>query len=259
MRMDSAAVREHAGTAALVLVLLVAAWFRLSGADWDEGAHLHPDERYIASVSNVIDFPWSPVTYLDVDESPLSPYNTPEGRAFPYGTLPIFATKAVAELVGRGDYDHLYLVGRWLGARARPRDDGARVPDRTRAAVEEPRTASRVPGRPSRRGALRAHRRGDPGGALLHDRRLARLLQHPGRLPRPLRAPFVVVDAWPRDRAGRGHGRPASALPSRARRAACSWSGSSWVRWRARPPSTRSRRRDGTQQLACCATACSRS
>ena len=116
LHVDRGTVRAHAGTAALVLVLFVAAWFRLSGADWDEGTHLHPDERYIASVSNVIDFPWSPVTYLDVDESPLSPYNTQEGRAFPYGTLPIFVTKAVAELVGRGDYDHLYLVGRWLGA-----------------------------------------------------------------------------------------------------------------------------------------------
>ena len=116
LSVDRGTVRAHAGTAALVLVLLVAAWFRLGGADWDEGAHLHPDERYIASVSNVIDFPWSPLTYLDVDESPLSPYNTQEGRVFPYGTLPIFATKAVAELVGRGDYDHLYLVGRWLGA-----------------------------------------------------------------------------------------------------------------------------------------------
>ena len=116
LHVDRDTVRAHAGTAALVLVLLVAAWFRLSGADWDEGAHVHPDERYIASVSNVVDFPWSPLSYLDVEESPLSPYNTPEGRAFPYGTLPIFATKAVAELVGRGDYDHLYLVGRWLGA-----------------------------------------------------------------------------------------------------------------------------------------------
>jgi Dolichyl-phosphate-mannose-protein mannosyltransferase len=115
LRVDRGTVRAHAGTAALVVVLLVGAWFRLSGADWDEGAHLHPDERYIASVSNVIDFPWSPLTYLDVDESPLSPYNTHEGRAYPYGTLPLFATKAIAELVGRGDYDHLYLVGRWLG------------------------------------------------------------------------------------------------------------------------------------------------
>ena len=115
LHVDRGTVRAHAGTAALVLVIVVAAWFRLSGADWDEGAHLHPDERYISSVSNVIAFPWSPLTYLDVQESPLSPYNTHEGRAFPYGTLPIFVTKAVADIIGRGDYDHLYLVGRWLG------------------------------------------------------------------------------------------------------------------------------------------------
>ena len=58
------------------LVVLVGGWLRLSGANWDEGAHLHPDERYIASLANNLRFPASPLTYLDVGDSPLSPYNT---------------------------------------------------------------------------------------------------------------------------------------------------------------------------------------
>jgi hypothetical protein len=109
-------VRAHAGTAALVLVLLVGAWFRLSGANWDAGAHLHPDERYISSLANNLRFPASPLTYLDVGDSPLSPYNTEGGESYSYGTLPVFATKAVADVLGRGDYDHLYLTGRRLAA-----------------------------------------------------------------------------------------------------------------------------------------------
>ena len=116
VRLDRAAIRAHAGTAALVVILLVGAWFRLSGANWDEGAHLHPDERYISSLANTLRFPSSPLTYLDVGDSPLSPYNTEGGQSYPYGTLPVFGTKAVADVVGQGDYDHLYLVGRRLNA-----------------------------------------------------------------------------------------------------------------------------------------------
>jgi len=110
------ALREHAVVVALVVIVLLGGWLRLSGLDWDHGTHLHPDERYISSVTNVIQWPSSPIQYFEVSQSPLSPYNTPEGQAYSYGTLPIFATKAVADVVGEGDYDHLYLVGRALSA-----------------------------------------------------------------------------------------------------------------------------------------------
>lgn len=108
------ALHEHAVVAALIVVVLLGGWLRLSGVNWDHNTHLHPDERYISSVTNVIEWPSSPIQYFDVSQSPLSPYNTNEGQAYSYGTLPIFATKAVADVVGEGDYDHLYLVGRVL-------------------------------------------------------------------------------------------------------------------------------------------------
>ena len=107
---------EYVGVVALVLVLVTGAWLRLDGANWDRGTHLHPDERYIASVANVIHWPGSPPAYFEVRSSTLSPYNTDEGRAYSYGTLPLFGTKAVADVLGKGDYDHLYLVGRRLSA-----------------------------------------------------------------------------------------------------------------------------------------------
>jgi hypothetical protein len=101
---------------ALVLVVGAAAWPRLSGSDWDAGHRLHPDERYLSLVADNLRFPDSLDSYLDVETSPLSPYNTRVGRDYVYGTLPLFATKAVADAIGHGAYGDLYLVGRRLGA-----------------------------------------------------------------------------------------------------------------------------------------------
>lgn len=108
---------EHA-LAAIVLgaVLIAGGWLRLSGSDWDQGHHLHPDERYISIVADNIHWPSSLGSYLDVRTSPLSPYNTPQGRAYVYGTLPLFATKAVAAVIGEDGYGRFYLVGRRLSA-----------------------------------------------------------------------------------------------------------------------------------------------
>ena len=54
--------------------------------------------------------------YLDVHDSPLSPYNTPQGKSYVYGTLPLFATKLFASGVGRDDYGRLNILGRRLSA-----------------------------------------------------------------------------------------------------------------------------------------------
>jgi hypothetical protein len=102
--------------ATLCLILLAGGWLRLSGANWDDGTHLHPDERYISGVANVIHWPHSIAAYFDPQTSPLSPYNTEEGQHYSYGTLPLLATKLTADLFGEGDYGHLYLVGRRLSA-----------------------------------------------------------------------------------------------------------------------------------------------
>ncbi len=38
----------------LLVIVLVGASFRFTGLDWDEGHHLHPDERFLSSVVNDI-------------------------------------------------------------------------------------------------------------------------------------------------------------------------------------------------------------
>ena len=108
--------RAQVLAAAFIVVLIGGAWLRFSGANWDEGQHLNPDERYISSLDNNLRWPSSLVRYFDVHDSPLSPYNIDEGRSYVYGTLPLFATKFAATLTDRDVYGEVNIVGRHLSA-----------------------------------------------------------------------------------------------------------------------------------------------
>src|ERR1700682_269843 len=101
--------------AILSLVLLAGAFFRFTAVNWDEGHHLHPDERFISMVEDQLALPNSLSAYLDSAHSTLNPYNRGYD-SFVYGTLPMFLTKAVAAGAHRDGYDHAYLVGRALSA-----------------------------------------------------------------------------------------------------------------------------------------------
>jgi dolichyl-phosphate-mannose-protein mannosyltransferase len=101
---------------ALLGILVFGGWLRLSNSNWDSGQHLHPDERYITQVATSIKWPDSVGQYLDVHDSPLSPYRTEPGRSYLYGQLPLFAGKLFASAVGQDDYAHLNIAGRRLSA-----------------------------------------------------------------------------------------------------------------------------------------------
>ncbi len=109
----------------LVIILLAGAYFRTVGLDWDEGQHLHPDERFLTMVESGIapvgtpqdrlgpaptvdNQPWrkgfeeafkdceSWGGYFNTACSPLNPNN--RGFTFyVYGTLPIFTVRYIAE------------------------------------------------------------------------------------------------------------------------------------------------------------------
>src|SRR5438093_12211505 len=72
----------------LLVVVVLAAPLRFLGLDWDSGAHLHPDERFITMVSNGIELPKGLGDYFDTARSPLNPYNRNFG-SYIYGTLPL--------------------------------------------------------------------------------------------------------------------------------------------------------------------------
>jgi len=122
---------ENATIWLLVGILLVAAYLRLSRLDWDQGTHIHPDERFLTMVSDAMKLPASLGEFFDSAKSPMSPYNKGY-NFFVYGTLPLFIVRVAAEaandfnkvaqlwmnaggapiyLIG---YDGIHLVGRAL-------------------------------------------------------------------------------------------------------------------------------------------------
>ena len=111
-----ASVRGSVATAvALVVILLVAAAFRLTGVNWDSGTHIHPDERFISMVEGAISWPHSLAEYFDTARSPLNPYNR-GFNSFVYGTFPLFLVKWIGDQLGMGGYEQVQLVGRAVSA-----------------------------------------------------------------------------------------------------------------------------------------------
>lgn len=113
---------------ALGAILLAGAFLRLTYINWDDNGHLHPDERFLTSISTDTKAPSSPLNYFDTDTSALNPYNIERENGqrqttFVYGTLPLFLNKLIASnldvlTLGQVDnydnYDHYNLSGRAL-------------------------------------------------------------------------------------------------------------------------------------------------
>jgi YYY domain-containing protein len=96
-------------SAIFVLILLLGAYFRFTGLNWDSGQHQHPDERYISMVIGQIKDVEGPAQYFDTVNSPLNPLKF---GSYTYGMFPLFFTRVVANWVGMTDYDTVTLAGR---------------------------------------------------------------------------------------------------------------------------------------------------
>jgi len=92
--------RRSAGliTAAILIgILIIAAFFRFYGRDFDQGHNQHPDERYIVGKTLSLTWPQSFDQFLNVESSPLnlrgvSP-SAPGGDHYPYGSFPVYLVK----------------------------------------------------------------------------------------------------------------------------------------------------------------------
>ncbi len=60
---------------ALILTLVAGASFRLVGVNWDENQHMHPDERFLSLVWNVIVPVDNLGDYFNTETSTLNPAN----------------------------------------------------------------------------------------------------------------------------------------------------------------------------------------
>jgi hypothetical protein len=100
---------------ALFAILLAGAVLRVWGLQWDQGHHLHPDERFISMVEEKLQWPASIREYFDSSRSPLNPYNRGD-TSFVYGTFPMFLSRVIGHLMGTKGYDGTYRVGRLLSS-----------------------------------------------------------------------------------------------------------------------------------------------
>src|SRR5512140_3116372 len=79
-----------------LLIMVMAAWFRFSGLNWDQSQHLHPDERFMTMVVSAMEPVKGISEYFDTDNSSLNPHN--RGYSFyVYGDLPITIVRYAAE------------------------------------------------------------------------------------------------------------------------------------------------------------------
>jgi hypothetical protein len=97
----------------LGLILLCGGAFRFVGLDWDEGQHLHPDERFLTMVETALQWPQGSLleSYFDEAKSTLNPRNVGHGF-FVYGSFPILIVKVVSMAANKTGYDQVHLVGR---------------------------------------------------------------------------------------------------------------------------------------------------
>ena len=112
-----------------LLVFLLAGYLRLTGVNWGEGQHQHPDENFLSGVLGTLqaqkcadtegcppgEVRWlTPGEYFDSKTSPLNPYN--RGYAFfVYGNLPMTIVRVAADAMQELD---VKTLGRQFSALA---------------------------------------------------------------------------------------------------------------------------------------------
>ncbi len=101
---------------ALCVLLLLGIGFRFVGLNWDDGYHLHPDERFLTMTVPALGWPGSWSAWFDTAHSPLNPFNLPNMGLFVYGQFPLIFAKFIAGRLNRDDYDGMLVLGRFLSA-----------------------------------------------------------------------------------------------------------------------------------------------
>ena len=98
----------------LLSILLLAAVFRFYNLNWDQGYHLHPDERAIIMTTTNLVFPTTISQFFSVT----SPWNP---HFFAYGSLPFYLLHFSGQLLSGinpqfAEYGLLQIPGRLLSA-----------------------------------------------------------------------------------------------------------------------------------------------
>ncbi len=96
----------------LAVICLLAFGLRHTGWNWDEGQHLHPDERHLSMVTQVLD---TSGEWFNSHTSGFNPYN--QGvHSYVYGLLPLKVVHAFTVARGESDLKKIAEAGRLCSA-----------------------------------------------------------------------------------------------------------------------------------------------
>src|SRR5438552_1738944 len=95
-----------------IIIIVLSFFLRIQNINWDQGFHLHPDERAIVLYTLPLKFPSSIAEFL----SPTSSWNP---HFFAYGSFPLYLLKTSGSFLSTLDpnnssYQNINLIGRFM-------------------------------------------------------------------------------------------------------------------------------------------------
>lgn len=99
----------------LLLIVPVAIFFRFYDLNWDQGQHLHPDERFLTMVGTAMKSPSSLGDYLNPQTSTFNPANIGY-QFYVYGIFPVTLNKLLALSFNADTYGDFTILGRAISA-----------------------------------------------------------------------------------------------------------------------------------------------
>lgn len=97
----------------LLAIFFLAIFLRFYDINWDQGQHLHPDERFLTMVGIDMKLPDSFAEYLNPQTATSNPANTGH-KFYVYGTFPVVLNKFIAQNVNANNYSDFTILGRLL-------------------------------------------------------------------------------------------------------------------------------------------------
>lgn len=99
----------------IILIVILAIFFRFNNLNWDSNFHLQPDERFLTMVGNSIKIPGKFLDYFNPRTSTLNPANV-SYKFFVYGQFPLTLNKLLAVVFNNDNYNDFTILGRFLSA-----------------------------------------------------------------------------------------------------------------------------------------------
>lgn len=112
---DMSKLKYAAALLVIGAVIAIGSFLRFDGNLWDDGHHLHPDERFLAMVVGSYRPAQGISDYFDTQGSKLNPNNVGH-NLYVYGTWPTHLVFAISQITSKSSYGANLSVGRRVSA-----------------------------------------------------------------------------------------------------------------------------------------------